>query len=225
MIESISIQIKKRIKENNISYNANDNISSYIKDGELELLQKEIQKKVQELLELLIINTNEDHNTQNTAKRVAKMYIQEVFKGRYLPSPKITDFPNVKELDQIYTIGPIAIRSTCSHHLVPIIGNAWIGVIPSNRVIGISKFNRLTDWIMSRPQIQEEATVQLADEIEKLIKPKALAVVIKAKHMCMSLRGVKDNSSMTTSIMRGYFKTHSEARNEFLNIIKGQEYV
>ena len=176
------------------------------------------------LLDALVIDVENDHNTIDTAKRVAKMYVQEVFKGRYLPQPKITDFPNVKDLDQIYTIGPITVRSACSHHLVPIIGHAWIGVIPSDRVIGISKFNRLTDWVMSRPQIQEESTVQLADEIETLIKPKALAVVVKAKHLCMSWRGVKDNSSMSTSVMRGLFKDDNGARNEFLNIIKGQEY-
>ena len=108
---------------------------------------------------------------------------------------------------------------------MPIVGQAWIGVIPSDRVIGISKFNRLTDWVMSRPQIQEESTVQLADEIEKRIKPKALAVIVKSTHMCMTWRGVKDNnSSMTTSVMRGLFRNDAAAKEEFLAIIKGQGY-
>ena len=216
--------IKDKIRKLGGTFLANDNISKYLESKDIIEIQKNTEQAMIKLLDALVIDVENDHNTIDTAKRVAKMYIQEVFKGRYLPSPKITDFPNAKDLDQIYTIGPITVRSACSHHLVPIIGNAWIGVIPSNRIIGISKFNRLTDWIMSRPQIQEEATVQLADEIEKLIKPKALAVVIKAKHMCMSLRGVKDNSSMTTSIMRGLFKDNNSARNEFLNIIKGQDY-
>jgi GTP cyclohydrolase I len=220
----MSKEIKNKIKKLSGSFFANDNISKYLEDGDIEIIQKNTEKAMVQLLEALVIDVENDHNTIDTAKRVAKMYINEVFKGRYLPQPKITDFPNAKDLDQIYTIGPITVRSACSHHLVPIIGHAWIGVIPSDRVIGISKFNRLTDWVMSRPQIQEESTVQLADEIEKMIKPKALAVVVKAKHMCMSWRGVKDNSSMTTSVMRGLFKDDNGARNEFLSIIKGQEY-
>ena len=113
----------------------------------------------------------------------------------------------------------------CSHHLVPIFGKCWIGVIPSDRVIGLSKFNRITDWVMSRPQIQEEAVIQLADEIEAIIKPKGLAVIVNASHMCMSLRGVKDNDSqMATSVMRGIFIEDTAARTEFLSIIKGQNY-
>jgi|TARA_Y100000114_G_C11759522_1_gene328775 GTP cyclohydrolase I len=216
--------IKDKIKKLGGSFLANDNISQYLEPKDLLEIQKNTEQAMVNLLDALVIDVENDHNTIDTAKRVAKMYVQEVFKGRYLPQPKITDFPNVKDLDQIYTIGPITVRSACSHHLVPIIGHAWIGVIPSDRVIGISKFNRLTDWVMSRPQIQEESTVQLADEIETLIKPKALAVVVKAKHLCMSWRGVKDNSSMSTSVMRGLFKDDNGARNEFLNIIKGQEY-
>lgn len=218
-------EIKLRIQADGGSFFANDNISKYLKEKDIEVIQKNAEECIKNLLNALIIDVDNDHNTKETAKRVAKMYIQEVFKGRYLPQPKITDFPNAKDLDQIYTIGPISVRSACSHHMVPIVGNAWIGVIPSDRVIGISKFNRLTDWVMSRPQIQEESTIQLADEIEKIIKPKALAVVVKSSHMCMSWRGVKDNdSTMTTSVMRGLFKEDEGARNEFLNIIRGQKY-
>jgi len=221
----MSKMIKGKIKLANGSFFANDNISEYLNDYDLKEIESNVQAAIINLLDALIIDTENDHNTKETAKRVAKMYVQEVFKGRYLPPPKITDFPNAKNLDQIYTIGPISVRSACSHHLVPIIGQAWIGVIPSDRVIGISKFNRLTDWVMSRPQIQEESTVQLADEIEKRIKPKALAVIVKSTHMCMTWRGVKDNnSSMTTSVMRGLFRNDAAAKEEFLAIIKGQGY-
>ena len=219
----MSKMIKGKIKLANGSFFANDNISEYLNDYDLKEIESNVQAAIINLLDALIIDTENDHNTKETAKRVAKMYVQEVFKGRYLPPPKITDFPNAKNLDQIYTIGPISVRSACSHHLVPIVGQAWIGVIPSDRVIGISKFNRLTDWVMSRPQIQEESTVQLADEIEKRIKPKALAVIVKSTHMCMTWRGVKDNnSSMTTSVMRGLFRNDAAAKEEFLAIIKGQ---
>ena len=222
---NISETIKNRIKLDKASYFANDNIASYIREGELELLKKEVEEKLQGLLESLIIDTENDHNTIETAKRVSKMYLTEVFKGRYEQCPKVTDFPNAKKLDQIYTVGPISVRSFCSHHLVPIIGKCWIGVIPSDRVIGLSKFNRVADWVLSRPQIQEEAAIQLADTIEKLIKPLGLAVIIKAQHQCMTCRGVKDNETeMVTSVMRGIFRDQSEARSELMNIFNGQGY-
>ena len=225
MNEPISKTIKKRIELENGNYFANDNIADFIHDGELEVLQEEVTEKIQSLLESLIIDTKYDHNTIETAQRVAKMYLNEVFKGRYHKQPKVTDFPNAKNLDQIYTVGAISVRSACSHHLVPIIGKCWIGVIPSDRVIGLSKFNRIVDWVMSRPQIQEEAAIQLADTIEKLIKPKGLAVIIKAKHQCMTWRGVKDNETeMVTSVMRGIFRETAEARSELMDLFKGQGY-
>lgn len=217
---SISEVIRKRIEAVNGKYHANDNIADYIHDDEIEQLQTEVQEKMQALLESLVIDTQNDHNTQDTAKRVAKMYLKEVFKGRYQPIPKATDFPNAKNLDQIYTLGPITVRSACSHHMVPITGRCWIGVIPSERVIGISKFVRIADWIMSRPQIQEEATVQLADVIEKIIKPRGLAVVVEATHQCMTWRGVKEsNTAMTTSVMRGIFRESPASRTEFFSLI------
>ena len=225
MKEPISKTIKKRIELENGNYFANDNIANFIHDGELKVLQEEVTEKIQSLLESLIIDTKYDHNTIETAQRVSKMYLNEVFKGRYHKQPKVTDFPNAKKLDQIYTVGAISVRSACSHHMVPIIGKCWIGVIPSDRVIGLSKFNRIVDWVMSIPQIQEEAAIQLADTIEKLIKPKALAVIIKAKHQCMTWRGVKDNETeMVTSVMRGIFRETAEARSELMDLFKGQGY-
>ena len=225
MNEPISTTIKKRIELEKANYFANDNIADFIHEGEIEILKEEVTEKIQSLLESLIIDTKYDHNTIETAQRVAKMYLNEVFKGRYHKQPKVTDFPNAKNLDQIYTVGAISVRSACSHHLVPIIGKCWIGVIPSDRVIGLSKFNRIVDWVMSRPQIQEEAAIQLADTIEKLIKPKGLAVIIKAKHQCMTWRGVKDNDTeMVTSVMRGIFRETAEARSELMDLFKGQGY-
>lgn len=209
----------------NVRHFANDNISEHLSPEDIENMKLLAEEKINELLDILFIDRHNDHNTQGTAKRLAKMYVDEVFKGRYYPQPPTTDFPNAKDLDQIYTLGPIAVRSTCSHHFVPIIGEAWVGVIPSSRVIGISKFSRLADWVLSRPQIQEEAVVQLADLLEEKISPKGLAIVIKAQHMCMSWRGVKEHhNSMTTSVMRGLFRDDDGARNEFLSIIKGQGY-
>lgn len=217
----ISEVIRERIKAAGAGYFANDNISAFLKEGELDLLQQEVEGRIEDLLGSLVIDTKGDHNTRETAKRIAKMYLREVFAGRYVEQPKITEFPNAKHLDQVYTVGPIAIRSACSHHFVPVVGQCWIGVIPSDRVIGISKFSRLAQWIFARPQIQEEATVQLADELERLIRPHGLAVIVKARHECMSWRGVKEHDcAMTTSVMRGYFLKNTATRLEFLSLIK-----
>ena len=219
---SVSDRIRERIKNSGGSFFANDNIAKWISEGELDELKVEVQEKAEALLQSLVIDTENDHNTEGTARRIAKMYINEVFSGRYDEMPTVTDFPNAKNLDEIYTLGPITVRSACSHHIVPIIGEAWIGVIPSERVIGISKFVRLANWVMSRPQIQEEATVQLADLIEDLIAPRGLAVIIDAQHQCMTWRGVKENETrMKTSVMRGLFMDSDKARAEFLSLIKG----
>jgi len=218
---SASQSIKNRIREGEGTFFANDNISEFLIEGDIDRLQEEVQEKVQALLDSLVIDTTNDHNTKESAKRIAKMYLREVFAGRYDAMPKVTEFPNAKQLDEIYTLGPISIRSACSHHMVPITGRAWIGVLPSDRVIGISKFVRLCNWVMARPQIQEEATVQLADLIEQMIQPKGLAVVIEATHQCMTWRGVKESETkMTSSIMRGVFRDDANARAEFLRLIK-----
>ena len=153
-------------------------------------------------LKHLVIDVENDHNTQETAERVSKMYLNEVFKGRYHEQPKVTSFPNDKNLDEIYTVGPISVRSACSHHLVPILGECWIGIKPGNKVIGLSKFARVADWVFSRPHIQEEAVMILADEIEKLCEPKGLGIIVKAQHYCMKWRGVKEpNTSMINSCL------------------------
>tara|TARA_Y100000589_G_scaffold162248_1_gene154215 strand:+ start:6929 stop:7672 length:744 start_codon:yes stop_codon:yes gene_type:complete len=219
----ISEMIRDRVKSQNRRFHANDNIADFINPGELEILQKEVASKVRDLLKSLIIDIENDHNSQETAERVAKMYLKEVFKGRYLKQPNVTDFPNAKNLDEIYTLGPISVRSACSHHMVPIIGDCWIGIKPGDKVIGISKFARVADWVFSRPHIQEEAVMILADEIERLCEPKGLAILVKAKHYCMCWRGVKEpNTSMINSIVRGDFRHDSSLKQEFFELVKQQ---
>jgi len=221
----ISEIIRDRIEAAGDPYFANDSIAHHFNDREREELKSEIEGKLQSLFSSMLIDTANDHNTNETARRVAKMYVDEVFKGRYHPMPKVTDFPNAKELDEIYTLGPITVRSACSHHFVPIVGQAWVGILPSDRVIGISKFNRIIDWVLSRPHIQEEAAVMVADIIEELIKPKGLAFVIKAQHMCMSWRGVKEpDTRMTNSIVRGMFRTDPHMKKEFFDLIRGHGF-
>lgn len=213
--------IANRIQEAGAQYFANDNISEFIHGNELDSLQEELEKRAEHFLQGLVIDTENDHNTRGTARRIAKMYIREVFKGRFLPAPTITDFPNAKGLDQMYMTGPITIRSACSHHFVPIVGRCWIGIIPGDRVIGLSKFNRIVEWIGSRPQIQEELVMQIADFIENQIHPKGLAVIVEATHMCMTWRGVKEpmEAKMTTNVMRGAFRDNAEARAEFMTLV------
>ena len=151
------------------------------------------------------------------------MYLNEVFKGRYHAQPKVTSFPNDKKLDEIYTVGPISVRSACSHHLVPILGECWIGIKPGNKVIGLSKFARVADWVFSRPHIQEEAVMILADEIEKLCEPKGLGIIVKAQHYCMKWRGVKEpNTSMINSVVRGDFRHDLSLKQEFFELVKQQ---
>jgi GTP cyclohydrolase I len=223
--KAISQIIRDRVIAAGDPFFANDSIAHHISDIEREELKKEIEGKLQGVFDSLIIDTANDHNTKETARRVAKMYVDEVFKGRYHPMPKVTDFPNAKELDEIYTLGPITVRSACSHHFVPIVGQAWIGIVPSDRVIGISKFNRIVDWVMSRPHIQEEAAIMVADTIENLIKPKGLAFVIKAQHMCMTWRGVKEpETKMVNSIVRGSFRSDPSMKKEFFDLIRAHGF-
>lgn len=219
--DSIVGTLLNRIQAAGAPFHANDNVSAFIQGNELELLQDEVARRAEHFLRGLLIDVDNDHNTVGTAKRIAKMYLREVFKGRYQPAPAITDFPNAKGLDEMYMTGPITIRSACSHHFVPIVGRCWIGIVPGERVIGLSKFNRIVDWIASRPQIQEELVMQIADFIEEQIQPKGLAVVVEATHLCMTWRGVKEpmEAKMTTNVMRGAFRDKPEARAEFMTLV------
>lgn len=222
---SVSDVITTRMRAAGISFNANDNVSDWIQPHEIVLLKEELEYKMKGVFDSLLIDHVNDHNTKKTAKRITDMFFDEVFKGRYQPLPKITEFPNSKSLNEIYTLGPITIRSMCSHHFLPITGSVWVGVIPGDKVIGISKFNRVIEWVMSRPQIQEEAAIMIADELERLIDPKGVAVVIRAQHSCMTLRGVKDSgTSMTNSIMRGEFSKDNSKKREFFDLIKSQGF-
>lgn len=215
-----SDKIRARLKKQELRYFCNDNIAGVMLPGDMEKLTKEVAEGMQGVLESLVIDTKEDHNTQDTANRVAKMLVNELFVGRYQEAPKVTSFPNHLEYDQLYVTGPITVRSTCAHHMMPIVGKAYVGVFPGRRVIGLSKFNRIADWICSRPQIQEELTVQLADAIEAETEADGVAVLVQAEHFCMTHRGVKEHESdMTTSVLRGDLRDTPELRQEFFNII------
>jgi len=218
----VSVKIRERIVAARKRFHANDNIADFIEPGELDRLLDEVQSKMQDVLTSLVIDTDNDHNTGQTARRVAKMYLTEVFKGRYIKGPTVTEFPNAEHLNELMIVGPITVRSACSHHLCPVIGVIWIGVLPNEHtnVIGLSKYARLAEWVMGRPQIQEEAVVQLADLIQQKTQPDGLAIVMEASHFCMGWRGVKDvDSKMINSVMRGSFLKDANLRREFLSLI------
>ncbi len=218
----VSVKIRERLMASRQRFHANDNIADFIEPGELEKILDEVEDKMKGVLSSLVIDTENDHNTSDTARRVAKMYVQEVFRGRFVKPPVITEFPNVEHLNELMIVGPITVRSACSHHFCPVIGKIWIGVLPNKNtnVIGLSKYARLAEWVMGRPQIQEEAVVQLADLIQVKTQPDGLALVMEATHYCMAWRGVKDmDSRMINSVMRGAFLKDPDLRREFLSLI------
>ena len=222
----LSQRVRQRLLSAGARFHANDNIADYLQEGELDLLQKEVAEKMRGVLRSLVIDIDNDHNTHETAQRVAKMFVREVFAGRYDSAPLVTEFPNVARLNELMIVGPLRVRSACSHHLCPIMGRIWIGVMPNqnSNLIGLSKYGRLINWIMSRPQIQEEAVKQIADLLEERVAPDGLAVVLEADHFCMHWRGTKDDEAkMVNSVMRGSFLTDPALRREFLSLLPGRK--
>jgi len=218
----VSQRIRERLQRARARFHANDNIAAFVAPGEIDLLKQEVEGRLLEVLKSLVIDTEGDHNTHETARRVAKMYLDEVFRGRYRTMPPVTEFPNVEHLNELMIVGPITVRSACSHHLCPILGKVWIGVMPNehSNLIGLSKYARLADWVMSRPQIQEEAVTHLADLLQQRMQPDGLAIVMEADHFCMQWRGVKDSDSkMINSVMRGSFLKDPNLRREFLALL------
>lgn len=178
------------------------------------------EEKFAELFDILRIDRN-DPNSTDTPRRLAKMWVMELFAGRYQPPPSPTVFPNRKEVDELVISKNNTVMSVCSHHWQTISGICTIGYLPGEKVIGLSKMSRIVDWFSRRGQIQEELGEQIADYIEALIQPKALGVVIKSRHYCMIARGVSEDeekSLMITSVMRGLLATDFNLRNEFLKL-------
>jgi GTP cyclohydrolase I len=221
-LQPVSTRIRERINQSGQRFHANDNIAAFLEPGDLDALIDEVTEKMKGVLESLVIDSESDHNTQDTARRVARMYLTEVFRGRYMPAPALTEFPNIERLNELMIVGPITVRSACSHHFCPIMGRLWIGLMPNehSNLIGLSKYARLAEWVMSRPQIQEEAITQMAELLIRRVSPDGLAVVMEADHFCMHWRGVKDSETkMINSVMRGSFLKDAALRREFLSLI------
>lgn len=220
---STALTIKQRIDEAKASYKASDNISEFIKEGELPLLVDEVQAAFEDVLNTLIIDVENDNNSRDTARRLAKMYVNELMAGRYQPRPKVTAFPNTghDRFEGMLTV-KAELVSMCSHHHQPVRGLAIIGLIPTGEVIGLSKYVRIAQWCARRGQLQEELCNQIAKEIMKSTDTENVGVYIEATHGCMEHRGVMAHSSLTqTTVVHGLF--HNDAvKSEFMNNIKNQ---
>jgi len=218
-------EVTRRIKDANKRYWAGDNISEFIYAGEKEKLIEEAAEQFEGVLDALIIDRANDPNSHGTAKRLAKMYYNELMQGRYDKIPTATAFPN--EGKDAYT-GMLVVRSelksVCSHHHQPVTGVAYIGVIPNGKVIGLSKYTRIAQWCARRGTLQEELANDIAREIQKATNAEHLGVYIQATHGCCENRGIMAHSSLTqTTVLKGAFKDDSGTKKEFMDNIKLQQ--
>jgi GTP cyclohydrolase IA len=198
---------------------ANEALETPIDGVEERAMIDAAARKLEEFLDVLRIDHRNDHNTRDTPRRVAKMYVQELARGRFQPPPKITEFDNVQRCDQLIVTGPIDVRSMCAHHLMPIYGHAVIGILPAadGKIIGLSKYDRIVDHFAARLQIQEELVKQICNFIVDATQPRGLAVRISAVHMCKTHRGVRagHESRMVNTAFHGAFLDDAALRSEF----------
>jgi len=205
----------------------NESVDGFLDKAEKAAMMASAAKKLEELFDVLQIDHKNDHNMRDTPRRVAKMFVEEVLHGRYSAPPAITEFENVDRYDQLIVTGPIEVRSMCAHHLMPICGEAYIGILPSpdGKIIGLSKYDRIVDYFSSRLQIQEELVAQIGNYIMEMTKPRGLGVRISAVHMCKTHRGVRAStgSRMVNSAFYGEMLRNSDLKNEFLQECLGLE--
>jgi GTP cyclohydrolase I len=217
--------IRDRLKRDNKRFWAGDNISEYISDIEKDDLIKETTKAFEQVLDSLLIDRENDPNSKGTAKRLAKMYYNEIMEGRYEPRPDATAFPNDSE-DRYEGMLVVRseLRSICSHHHQPVAGVAYIGIIAANKLIGLSKYTRIAQWCARRGTLQEELCNDIAREIMKATESEHVAVYIQATHGCCENRGIMAHSSLTqTTVLKGFFKEDTGAKKEFFDNIKLQQ--
>jgi GTP cyclohydrolase I len=221
----VSETIRNRIKAAGSRYWAGDNISEYIYFDEYDRLIEEATGAFEQVLDALVIDRETDPNSKGTAKRLAKMYFNEVMSGRYTPAPDATSFPN--DGNDAYT-GMLVVRSElksmCSHHHQPVTGVAYIGIIAAQKLIGLSKYTRIAQWCARRGTLQEELCNDIAREIQKATGSENVAVYIQAQHGCCTNRGIMAHSSLTqTTVLRGAFNDDTGTKKEFFDNIKLQQ--
>lgn len=220
----VSEIIRERLESKNIRYFACDNISEYITDAEREMLILELTDKFNDVLESLVIDRKNDPNSKGTGKRLAKMYVNEIMSGRYFECPEVTAFPNTdKNKYEGMIVIRAELRSVCSHHHQPVKGVAYIGIIPSGKVIGLSKYIRLAQWCARRGTLQEELCNDIASVIMEATESNDVGVYIAAVHGCCENRGIMAHSSLTqTTVLNGQFHS-ADVKEEFFNNIALQE--
>ena len=222
---NITDLIKERLEDAGIRYWANDNISDYIEEGEKQLLIEEAMPAFENVLQSLVIDTETDPNSQDTARRMAKMYINEIMSGRYDPMPNPSSFPNY--IENGYE-GMLVVRSEltslCSHHHQTVKGVAYIGIIAGPKLLGLSKYSRIAQWVARRGTLQEELNVMIADKIQEITGTEHVGVYVQATHGCCENRGIMAHSSLTqTTVLRGAFKNEPDVRKEFIDNVKLQQ--
>jgi len=222
---SISRTIRNRILEDRGRFWAGDNISQYIEKGEKDLLILELTEKFEDVLDSLLIDRHNDPNSQDTPRRLAKMYVNELMSGRFDKMPNATAFPNhVEDGYEGMLVVRSELRSVCSHHFQPVTGVAYIGIIAADTLIGLSKYTRIAQWCARRGTLQEELANDIAQEIIKATGSNDVGVYIQATHGCCENRGIMAHSSLTqTTVLRGSFKEDSTTRKEFFDNIKLQQ--
>jgi len=218
-------KIQQRLKDNNVRYWANDNISKYIEPGEKQQLIDEAVPAFENVLQSLLIDTETDPNSQDTARRMAKMYINEIMSGRYDEMPNPSAFPNYIENGyEGMLVVRSELKSVCSHHHQPVSGVAYIGIIAGPKLLGLSKYTRIAQWCAKRGTLQEELNVMIANEIQKQTGSEHVGVYVQATHGCCENRGIKAHSSLTqTTVLRGDFKNVEGTKKEFMDNIKLQQ--
>ena len=218
-------EIKKRLEEAGIRYWANDNISEVLKEGDKQALIDEAIPAFENVLQTLLIDTKTDPNSQDTARRMAKMYINEIMSGRYDAMPNPSSFPNY--IEDGYE-GMLVVRSEltsmCSHHHQTVKGVAYIGIIAGPKLLGLSKYTRIAQWCARRGTLQEELNVMIANAIQKETGSENVGVYVQATHGCCENRGIMAHSSLTqTTVLRGSFKDDPGTKKEFMDNIKLQQ--
>ena len=222
---SKSEQIKARLQDANIRYWAGDNISEVLQKGDKEELIDEATTAFENVLDTLLIDRHNDPNSQGTARRLAKMYFNEIMAGRYDNIPSATAFPN--DSDERYE-GMLVVRSElksmCSHHHQPVVGTAYIGIIAAEKLIGLSKYTRIAQWCARRGTLQEELANEIAKQIQLATNAEHLGVYVQATHGCCENRGIMAHSSLTqTTVLKGAFKEDPGTKKEFFDNIKLQQ--
>ena len=223
--KNLSQAIRERMQAGNKRFWAGDNVSDYITPWDKEMLINEATGAFEQVLDTLLIDRETDPNSKGTAKRLAKMYFNEIMAGRYEPAPDATAFPNDSE-DRYEGMLVVRseLRSMCSHHHQPVSGVAYIGILAAEKLIGLSKYTRIAQWCARRGTLQEELANDIAREIAKATSASDLGVYIQAVHGCCENRGIMAHSSLTqTTVLRGSFKTDPGTKKEFFDNIKLQQ--